>query len=205
MADDTDVYVILLSIAKEMKGTLYFRQGKSTVGKGIEYHNVSAKASFLGEHCCKIIPAFHALTGCDITYPFFGRFTAFSMMVNLKNAKNRKNTVHLLQSFGSDDIDDGAIINFILHTIYNRPLTEKTPKDSNVQPLDPVENGWELIEQELVPDWFPGASLPSDEEYDAHLKQKLLESVREELLESDTDSSDTSDFSDEYPESEIDM
>ena len=92
LADDTDVYVILLSVVNEMKGTLYFRQGKTSMGKGIEYHNVSAMASFLGEQCCKVLPAFHALTGCDVTYPFFGRskFTAFSMMINLKNAKNRK-------------------------------------------------------------------------------------------------------------------
>ena len=88
--DDTDVFVIFLSIATEMHGELYFSQGKVTVGKGIEYHNVSSLASHLGAACCGILAGFHALTGCDFTYPFFRRtkYTAFSMMMNVK--KNRK-------------------------------------------------------------------------------------------------------------------
>ena len=73
VSDDTDVYIILLSIAKEMEGELYFRQGKSTVGKGIEYHNVTSLAALLGDESCRALPAFHALTGCDFTYPFFQR------------------------------------------------------------------------------------------------------------------------------------
>ena len=86
VSDDTDVFVILLSIATEMHGELYFSQGKVTVGKGIEYHNVSSLASHLGAACCGILAGFHALTGCDFTYPFFRRtkYTAFSMMMNVK-------------------------------------------------------------------------------------------------------------------------
>ena len=65
VSDDTDVFVILLSIVSHMKGTLFFRQGKGT---GLEYHNVSSLGEVLGEQCCKNLPAFHALTGCDFTF-----------------------------------------------------------------------------------------------------------------------------------------
>ena len=73
--------------------------------------------------------------------------------------------------------------------------------------MDPVGNGWRVSDGELVPVWFEGESLPTDEEYDNHLRQKLLMSVAKELEEQDTDESETeleseseSDFceSDEY-------
>ena len=85
VSDDTDVFVILLSIVSHMKGTLFFRQGKGT---DLEYHNVSSLGEVLGEQCCKNLPAFHALTGCDFTHPFFRRtkYQAFVMMMNLKKS-----------------------------------------------------------------------------------------------------------------------
>ena len=124
----TDVYIILVSVVKEMKGTLYFRQGKSTVGKGIEYRNVTALV-LLGEKCCKNLPGYHALSACDITYPFFQRskFLAFSLMMNLKKAKSRKVTVDLLDTLGTENVDFDGIIDFIIHTIYNRPMKERRP------------------------------------------------------------------------------
>ena len=89
VSDDTDVFIILLSITSEMHGDLFFRQGKSTIGKGIEYHNVSSLASYLGEECCRILPGFHALTGSDYTFPFYRRskYLSFSSMMNLKKVE----------------------------------------------------------------------------------------------------------------------
>ena len=89
VADDTDVYILLLSVASQMKSTLLFRQGTS-----IEYHNVSALAEHLGYECCKNLPAFHALTGCDFTYTFYGRSKnrAFNMMINISKSKKRNTT-----------------------------------------------------------------------------------------------------------------
>ena len=129
VSDDTDVFVILLSIATEMLGELYFRQGKLTVAKGIEYHNVSSLASHLGAACCRILPAFHALTGCDFTYPFFRRskYMAFSMMMNTKNNRKKGVTLHLLDSLGTNNVNYDDVIEFIIHTVYNRPAKEKTP------------------------------------------------------------------------------
>ena len=122
------------SLSPDMKGTLYFRQG---VGNDIEYHDVSSLATHLGEHCCKNIPSFHALTGCDFTYPFYRRtkFQSFTMMMNLKKTRKRSTTVDLLDTLGTHNPNYDEIIDFILHTVYNRPSTEKTPKDSRVAML----------------------------------------------------------------------
>ena len=43
--------------------------------------------------------------------------------------------------------------------------------DSNYIPLDPVKYGWKIENQKLVPVWFEVNRLPSDEEYNEHLKQ----------------------------------
>ena len=225
VSDDTDVFIILLSVVDHMKGVLYFRQGKNTTGSGIEYHNVSALAEVLGKHCCKNLPAFHALTGCDFTYPFFRRakYQAFVMMMNLRKAKKRLPSVHLLVSLGTFDPNFSEITDFVLHTIYNRPRTELSPTDSRVamlrtekpkckdkkrkcrstkdippdgrslemkirranlvtydwkhcfnqyhNPFLPTQCGWELKDNTLLPKWYEGSNLPTDDEYDGHIKQ----------------------------------
>ena len=79
--------------------------------------------------------------------------------------------------------------------------------DTTLQPLVPVENGWEIVGNELTPVWFEGSVLPSDEEYDAHVKHKLLDSLSEQLAQEEYDELEESDCdyeSDEYPPSEAD-
>ena len=100
VADDTDVFIILLSVSLHMKGTQLFRQGTSYC---IQYHNVSSLAEHLGDECCRSLPAFHAITGSDFTYPFYGRSKnrAFNMMVNINKSKNLSTTYPLLDSLGS--------------------------------------------------------------------------------------------------------
>ena len=92
VADDTDVYIILLSVAFQMKGTLLFRQGTSSC---IQYHNVSSLAGHLGSECCRNLPAFHALNGSDFTHTFYGRSKnrAFNMMMNINKSKNNTSPV----------------------------------------------------------------------------------------------------------------
>ena len=115
-----------------MHGDLYFRQGKSTIGKGIEYDNVSSLASYLGEECCRILPGFHALTGSDFTNPFFRRSKnqSFSLMMNLKKSRNRLASLHLLDTLRTDDVNSDDVIEFILRTLYNRPKKEETLEES---------------------------------------------------------------------------
>ena len=173
----------------------------------------------------------------------------------MKKAKKRKVSTQFLHTIGSENVNFGDIIDFILHTVYNRPAKEKTPKDSRLallhvgkgktkkyrstklippdesslrmkikrcnlvaypwvnclnttlQPLVPVENGWKIKDDELVPVWFEGSVLPSDEEYDAHVKHKLLDSLAEQLASEDnaeTEESDCDYESDDYPASEAD-
>ena len=142
------------------------------------------------------------------------------MMMNLKNAKKRSVTVNQLDSLGTRNPDLEVIIDFILHTIYNRPLKEKSARDSRVallyagkgknrkyqstkilppdrsslvmkirranlvayywknclseflEPFDARGEGWEVKDGELIPTWFEGSNLPSDEQYDEHIKNK---------------------------------
>ena len=265
VSDDSDVFFILLSVSCEMRGNLYFRQGKKTVGKGIEYHNVSSLAEHLAEPCCRNLPAFHALTGCDFTFAFFRRskLTSFNMMMNMKKSKKRQVTLHQLDTLGTENVNYDDVLDFIVHTIYNRPAKEKslhesrkemikigkgekrkyrstrlvipdksslimkikranlitvpwkTCLDTNVQSLVPKENGWDEKDGGLVPKWFEGNSLPSDEVYDTHVAELMHLAIQEECeneyecsentdSESDTDSeyamSDTYSSSDEEDE-----
>ena len=72
VADDTDIYILLIRIACYCRSIIYFRQGTSSSKGGIPYH-VSAAASEFGESICKILPSFHALTRLDFSKTFYRR------------------------------------------------------------------------------------------------------------------------------------
>ena len=74
VADDTDVYVLLLFISNQAIGTIYFRQGTSSSKQGITYHNATALANELGNDICNVLPTFHTLTVSDFTRTFYQRF-----------------------------------------------------------------------------------------------------------------------------------
>ena len=78
VADDTDVFILLLHVSISCNETLYFRQGTTSSRDGITFHNVTSLSSQLGEKICDILPAFHSLTGSNFTKPFFGRSNADS-------------------------------------------------------------------------------------------------------------------------------
>ena len=73
VANDTDVFILLIHVSINCNETLYFRQGTETSRDGITYHNITSLGSQLGEKTCAILPAFHSLTGSDFAKPFFGR------------------------------------------------------------------------------------------------------------------------------------
>ena len=164
VCDDTDVFIILLSIATQMKGDLFFRQGRST-GKGLEYHNVRSLAEKLGDECCKNLPAFHALTGCDFTYPFYRRskYQSFVNMMNLKNSKSRRNSVGLLDSLGTLEPDVKKISDFVIHTMYNRPIKENSLSESRSAML--------FVKQKGKKRFRSTTQIPPDEN---SLKMKIL-------------------------------
>ena len=68
------------------------------------------------------MPAFHALTECDYTTPFFGR-SKYSIF---KNMQKHSNAERLLLSLNTERIDVPDVIDFIIHIIYSRPKSEKT-------------------------------------------------------------------------------
>ena len=61
------------------------------------------------------------------------------MIMNLNESKKRSTTYHLLDTLGTNDPDITKITDFILHTVYNRPLREKSPTDARVAMLREVK------------------------------------------------------------------
>ncbi len=129
VADDTDVYVLLLFVSAECDGHLYFRQGTALSKDLITYHSINAPGRYSWCRRCTSLPAFHVLTGSDFTQPFFGR----SKYRSFKKMRQNPETISLLSSLSSADADLDQVIYFVLHVIYNRPKKEKTPGDSVMQ------------------------------------------------------------------------
>ena len=112
MSDDSDVFIILLFVASEMFGYLYFRQGTTNRG-GVTYHNVGSLIGHLEGNICKTLISFHALTSSD--------FTFYKVMVN------KTKSVSLLNSLGSQYPNLDEIADFVIHTVYNRPKKINSP------------------------------------------------------------------------------
>ena len=122
VADDTDVYILLLCVSQYCSGKVCFWQGTGSSNDGITYHDVKSLANHLGEAVCKIMPAFHALTVCDYTSPFFGR----SKNIIVKNIQKHSNDERLLLSLNTERVEDPDVFDFIIHIVYNRPKSERT-------------------------------------------------------------------------------
>ena len=127
MADDTDVFTLLLHVSISCNEALYFRQGTTSSRDGITYHNITLLSSQLGEKIFAILPAFDSLTGSDFTKPFFGR----SKINSFKKLLSKPESINLMSSMNTDDVDIGKVTYFVLHVIYNRPKREKSPGDSH--------------------------------------------------------------------------
>ena len=84
----------------------------------------------LGDKVCSVLSCLHALTGTDFTYPFFRRtkFQTFKRMLEKQSTK-------YIVSLKTENVDIAAVIDFILHTVYNRPKKEKTPGDTRFEML----------------------------------------------------------------------
>jgi len=128
IADDTDVVILLLFIAGKCESSVYIRHG---TGSATLYHNIKCLAAHLGPEMCSYLPAYHAMTGCDYTQPFFGRSKFQGFKIILKNHTQ----MELLSSLMGDDADIDQVIDFILHVIYKRPRNETTPGASRYKML----------------------------------------------------------------------
>ena len=109
VADNIDVFVLLLHVLINCNETLYLRQG-TTSRDGITYHNVTSWSSQLGEKICAKLPAFHSLTGSDFTKSFFGRSKINSFTKLLPKPKS----MDLMSSMNTDYADIEKVTYFVL-------------------------------------------------------------------------------------------
>ena len=79
VSDDTDIYSLMLYIAKHCNGKMYIGQGTHSSKEGIMYHHINPLAAQLSDEICNILPAFHVVTGCDYTNPFYRRLKIQSL------------------------------------------------------------------------------------------------------------------------------
>ena len=121
VAEDTDVYILLLYMSQYCSEKVHFQQSTGSSNGGITYHDVKSLANHLGEAVCKIMPAFHALTGCDYTIPFLGR-SKYSIF---KNMQKDSNAERLLLSLNTERVEVPDVIDFIIHIAYNRQNLRK--------------------------------------------------------------------------------
>ena len=126
VADDTDILVLLLFISSSCTTELYIRHGVRTSKNGIQYHDVISLSNRLGPRICKILPAFHALTGCDYTRPFFGRtkYGTFKKMLTSPKCAD------LLITLTTTAVNMDEVVDYILHVVYGRKRNERTPGES---------------------------------------------------------------------------
>ena len=115
VADDTDVYILLIFISNQANGTIYFGQGTSSSKQGITDHNVATIANELGNDICNFFPAFHALTGSDFTRTFYQR----SKIQSFKKSMKTPSKADLLHSLQTEKAIVSEVIDFVIHIIYN--------------------------------------------------------------------------------------
>ena len=111
VADDTDIYILLLHIASKYSSTFFFQTR----------HKHVKSWYLLPQHYCT-----STLTGSDITKPFYRR----SKTQVFKKMQANTSSAKLLLSLKEKSANIKEVTDFILHTVYNRPKREKTPGDS---------------------------------------------------------------------------
>ena len=125
MANDSDIFILLLWMVSSFKSDVLFRQRKLSNKDGILYTEFKLLAEQLGEDVCKELPAFHILTGSDNTSSCFGKtkYTCFKRMIaDLESCS-------FLKYLNHPNANIGEVIEFVLQVIYNRPNSEKTLGD----------------------------------------------------------------------------
>ena len=71
MADDCDIFILLLWAASSFKSDVLFRQGKSSDKDGIPYTEIYPLAEQLEEDVYEVLPVFYVLTGSNYSTSFF--------------------------------------------------------------------------------------------------------------------------------------
>ena len=131
VADDSDIFILLLWATSSFKSDVFFRQGKSSNTEEILYTEIDPLAEQLGEDVCEVLPAFHVLTASDYTSSFFGKtkYSCFKRMIA------HPESCSSLKSLNHRNANIEEVIEFVLRIIYNRPKSEKTLGDARYNML----------------------------------------------------------------------
>ena len=70
VSEDTDVYILCIAIAKDIKGSFYQKRGTKTRTRYLDIKQVRA---VLGDRLSQALLGFYAFTGCDSVSAFSGR------------------------------------------------------------------------------------------------------------------------------------
>ena len=125
VANDTDVFILLLHVSINCNETLYFRQRTTSSRDVTTYDNVTSLSSQLGEKICAILPVFHWLTSSDFKKPFFGRSKINSFKKMIFKPEYGFNVIHEYWPWWHRESN----VYFVLHVIYNCPKQETSPGD----------------------------------------------------------------------------
>ena len=113
VADNVDVFILLLHVSIDCNETLYLRQGTTSSRDGITYHNVTSLSGQLGEKIGAILPAFHSLNGSDFKKSFFGR----SKINSFRKLLSKPESVDLTSSMNTDYVDIEKLTYFVLRNL----------------------------------------------------------------------------------------
>ena len=127
--DDTEIYILLCSIAYYCQSVLHFRQGTSSTKTGITYHSVSALASELGEVICEVLPSLMLSLGLipQVLFIVAQKYKASKKMLS------QPLTTKLISSISSKRAIIAQVTDLFLHVVYNRPKIESHPGKVDTQ------------------------------------------------------------------------
>ena len=88
IGEDTDLLVLLCYHADIHSSRIYFKsESKQAVARKIRVWDITKTKIVLGEEICRLLPALHAMTGCDTTSRLFGigKGAALKMLISSRN------------------------------------------------------------------------------------------------------------------------
>ena len=87
MTEDTDVFIICLSVYHQISGNMYIQCGTKNRLRHIDITKVGQS---LGEETCKALQGLHAFTGCDSVSAFSGRGKVSALKLIMKGGRLQK-------------------------------------------------------------------------------------------------------------------
>ena len=99
IGEDTYLLVLLCYHADIHSNRIYLKsESKQAVARKIRVWDITKTKIVLGEEICRLLPALHAMTGCDTTSRLFGigKGAALKMLISSNNFKKHASNFFLL-------------------------------------------------------------------------------------------------------------